>query len=194
MQTNYFDALGLPHGGEGVSVTRVKKAMRDLSRELHPDTGHGNEAHFKLITQAYDALNNETKLIDETRHARSGFYTSVMLRWAKDYDMFTGKRDDLKDHQRPGRGLFDDAFWAAAEEDARQARRASEQQRAKSRKAEEDRQREAYQKAYGHKPGRCGNHTASGPCVRPEGHPHGCMSQKVSDRKRENARRKRQGY
>ncbi|HEY1699304.1 MAG TPA: hypothetical protein VGG75_06260 [Trebonia sp.] len=38
------------------------------------------------------------------------------------------------------------------------------------------------------KPGRCGKHTKSGPCIRPEGHPHGCMSQSVYDTKRANAK------
>lgn len=38
---------------------------------------------------------------------------------------------------------------------------------------------------------RCGNETASGPCRRPAGHPHGCMSQKVYDVKRANDKAKR---
>jgi curved DNA-binding protein CbpA len=31
---------------------------------------------------------------------------------------------------------------------------------------------------------RCGKATKSGPCIRPEGHPHGCMSEEVYNRKR----------
>jgi len=34
------------------------------------------------------------------------------------------------------------------------------------------------------KPPRCGKETASGPCVRPAEHKHGCMSQKVADNKK----------
>lgn len=38
---------------------------------------------------------------------------------------------------------------------------------------------------------RCGKDTASGPCVRPSAHRHGCMSQKVLNNKTANAARRK---
>ncbi len=71
------------------------------------------------------------------------------------------------------------------EEDERLRRMADDAR--KARKAEEAKMNADAPKTSA-KPGRCGKHTKSGDCIRPEGHPHSCMSQQVADQKKANAK------
>lgn len=51
---DYYKILGVPRGA---SEEQIKKAYRKLAMKHHPDRG-GNEAEFKRIKEAYEALSN----------------------------------------------------------------------------------------------------------------------------------------
>lgn len=51
---DYYKTLGVPRGA---SEEEIKKAYRKLAMKHHPDRG-GNEAEFKRIKEAYEALSN----------------------------------------------------------------------------------------------------------------------------------------
>ena len=48
-----YETLGVP---KNASADEIKKAYRKLAREHHPDASGGDEARFKEIQGAYDAL------------------------------------------------------------------------------------------------------------------------------------------
>src|SRR3989338_6844618 len=58
MSKNYYDILGI---SKSASQDEIKKAFRKLAHEHHPDKQNGNEAKFKEINEAYQALGNEEK-------------------------------------------------------------------------------------------------------------------------------------
>ena len=58
MSKNYYDILGVQ---KNVTADEIKKAFRKLAHEHHPDKQSGNEAKFKEINEAYQALGNEEK-------------------------------------------------------------------------------------------------------------------------------------
>ena len=58
MSKNYYDILGVQ---KSASQDEIKKAFRKLAHEHHPDKAGGNEAKFKEINEAYQALGNEEK-------------------------------------------------------------------------------------------------------------------------------------
>jgi len=58
MSKNYYDILGVQ---KNASQDEIKKAFRKLAHEHHPDKAGGNEAKFKEINEAYQALGNEEK-------------------------------------------------------------------------------------------------------------------------------------
>lgn len=55
---DYYDILGVQ---KSASQDEIKKAFRKLAHEHHPDKTGGNEAKFKEINEAYQALGNEEK-------------------------------------------------------------------------------------------------------------------------------------
>merc|ERR1719228_1653946 len=55
--TNYYQVLGLRFPAR---TSKIKKAFRKLSLELHPDKG-GSEEHFNLIREAHEILSDVTK-------------------------------------------------------------------------------------------------------------------------------------
>lgn len=51
---NPYEVLGVP---DGADMMVVKKAYRKLAKMHHPDLG-GDEAKFKEVNEAYDAIEN----------------------------------------------------------------------------------------------------------------------------------------
>ncbi len=200
MQSSYFDALGLAHDGTGVMHADVKRAYRTIATTLHPDKG-GNEEHFKLVTAAYNALNDDEKIRQHSRRVAFTMFSPSEKVWAQNYEAIVGRRSDgLKDRVRQANAWDDmDDMIRRTEDLRRQASRARRQAeydaKFRNHQAGEQARDEQYARQArenrGPKNDRCGEHTSSGPCVRPAGHPHGHMSQTVSDRKKANAKARR---
>lgn len=59
MSKDYYNTLGV---SKDASADEIKKAYRKLALKYHPDKGeNGNEAKFKEVNEAYQALGNEQK-------------------------------------------------------------------------------------------------------------------------------------
>jgi molecular chaperone DnaJ len=72
IEKDYYAALGVPKDADAAAI---KKAYRQLARDLHPDKNPGNsdaEAKFKEISEAYDVL-SDTKRRGEYDEARRLF-------------------------------------------------------------------------------------------------------------------------
>ncbi len=202
--TTYFDALGLDRNA---TAAEVKSAFRKLARELHPDLNPANAKKFALVTAAYNALTSEDGLVN----ARYGFGKGYEG-WRREWEEMNGLVGTVKNPFKSRNATADDIADLIREQERlrREARRMREE--AARRKAEETRftcatcghtngfhDEAAHAKAeapkrertYSEPSGRCGKHTKSGDCIRPEGHPHSCMSQKVADTKKANAAKKR---
>jgi len=55
---DYYDILGVPRDA---SDDDIKKAFRKLAHQLHPDKSGGDEAKFKEVNEAYQALSDKEK-------------------------------------------------------------------------------------------------------------------------------------
>ena len=58
IEKDYYAALGVAQDADAAAV---KKAYRQLARDLHPDKNPGNadaEARFKEVSEAYDVLSD----------------------------------------------------------------------------------------------------------------------------------------
>src|SRR5688500_7302370 len=72
IEKDYYAALGVPKDADAAAI---KKAYRQLARDLHPDKNPGNsdaEARFKEVSEAYDVL-SDTKRRGEYDEARRLF-------------------------------------------------------------------------------------------------------------------------
>ncbi|WP_369135119.1 molecular chaperone DnaJ [Modestobacter sp. I12A-02662] len=72
IEKDYYAALGVPKDADAAAI---KKAYRQLARELHPDKNPGNtqaETRFKEVSEAYDVL-SDTKRRAEYDEARRLF-------------------------------------------------------------------------------------------------------------------------
>src|SRR3954463_5895622 len=72
IEKDYYAALGVPKDADAAAI---KKAYRQLARDLHPDKNPGNaeaEARFKDVSEAYDVL-SDTKRRAEYDEARRLF-------------------------------------------------------------------------------------------------------------------------
>lgn len=58
MPRDYYETLGV---ARGASADEVKKAFRKKAHELHPDKRGGDEAKFKELNEAYQALSDSSK-------------------------------------------------------------------------------------------------------------------------------------
>lgn len=215
----YFEALGLAADGAGVTFAACKKAFRDLSREMHPDTTSDETviAEFKLISAAYQALSGDEKIATYRDAIVWGFLAgSGAKAWSRQWSELKGiadtgpkvvkaqervrsqagfTADDIADFVRQTERMRREARWGSANADdmrERAERDAQERREQQQRKAERE-AHESNRREYGPS-GKCGHPTKSGPCCRPAGHtPNGHMSQKVADQKRENQKRRQAG-
>src|SRR6185312_16952975 len=72
IEKDYYAALGVPKDADAAAI---KKAYRQLARDLHQDKNPGNaeaEARFKDVSEAYDVL-SDTKRRAEYDEARRLF-------------------------------------------------------------------------------------------------------------------------
>ncbi len=70
--SNYYDLLGV---ARSASPDEIKKAYRQLARELHPDRNPGDaeaEANFKEVAKAYETLSDNERRAQYDRFGESG--------------------------------------------------------------------------------------------------------------------------
>jgi molecular chaperone DnaJ len=117
---DYYELLRV---GRGASEGEIKRAFRQLARELHPDVSDAPDAHerFREVVEAYEVLSNtETRdLYDRYGHAglRSGGFQAGHVDFGNLADLFSAFfGDDLLFGGRGGSGRARGADLAATVE------------------------------------------------------------------------------
>ena len=67
---DYYEILGVPRSA---SQDDIRKAYRKLAHKHHPDTGKGDEAKFKEISEAYRVLSDGDKRARYDRFGTADF-------------------------------------------------------------------------------------------------------------------------
>src|SRR5437868_11550370 len=88
-QPDYYEVLGVSRGADG---GEIKKAFRQLARELHPDVSDAPDAEerFKELVEAYEVLSNAERREVYDRYGHEGLRSGG---WAPSFDF--GSISDL---------------------------------------------------------------------------------------------------
>lgn len=100
---DYYKTLGLD---KGASIEEIKKAYRSLAMKHHPDRG-GDEAKFKEIAAAYEALSNpeKKKIIDMGMDPNSNYQNHQGYHQGPfEFNFGSGNFDDILRSFRFGNG------------------------------------------------------------------------------------------
>lgn len=93
---NAYELLGLSTGADTVAI---KKAYRELAKQLHPDLNKGNEMaaeKFKQITAAYNLLANKKTRIEYDKNSnRDRSNTNSQKDWDKGGSWFSFEIDTV---------------------------------------------------------------------------------------------------
>src|SRR2546421_12612615 len=107
-ERDYYEPLGVTRDA---TAEEIKRAFRQLARELHPDVSEAPDAEhrFREIVAAYEVLSNSERreLYDRFGHAglRSGGFQPSAFGLGRLSGLFSALfRGDLVGGGRPGRG------------------------------------------------------------------------------------------
>src|ERR1700741_91950 len=88
-ERDYYELLGVARGAD---EGEIKKAFRQLARELHPDVSEAPDAEerFKEVVEAYEVLSNAERREVYDRYGHEGLRSGG---WAPSFDL--GNLSDL---------------------------------------------------------------------------------------------------
>ncbi len=88
----YYNLLGV---NQNQSLESINKAWRQLAFKYHPDRNNGDDAHFKLINEAWDKIKNNHSNKEEVKDStekKKKVYKSVVehIVYVNLFDLFNG--------------------------------------------------------------------------------------------------------